>query len=627
MKSIKDLARVYVDWVIRLGRIRSSLLGLLVLSILALCTQIILSLCIVGQVHWSDVYRSIVFGLISAPAVLYFFSLLVERLENSRQELSDLVEKLRQEVKEREAAETRLSEAVASLEKTSRDKTTLMATISHELRTPLNGIIGLSRILLDDQISTEQKNYLQTIYTSAVSLSHIFSDIIDLEKLDSRRIELSNKPTDMNVLLNDISNFGLLMAQQKKLQFEIQYCPSLPNWLVLDGVRLSQVLWNLINNAVKFTSQGKVSIHLEQLAPDQFAFHIQDTGIGISAVEISKIFQLYYQAQENQFKNLGSGIGLAISKNIAQLMGGDLTVQSELGKGSTFTFTFRAQAVTPPKQYELEKNKHSIPTKLRILLVEDIEVNVIVAKSVLEKLGYEVDVAMTGREAIEQFEKNYYDLVLLDIQLPDMSGFDIANYLQRNYTEGKFDFLPPLIALTANVIPNKQEYLEKGMDDVLRKPLSLDDLTACLGEYFGEENTLLPLKTFEKNNELADLQDNEFLDCKMLSELIEILGVSFVEQNLSLFEQTMPNYLQELNEAYAHYQKTPNQADTVRAIGHKIKGAVGSVGLRYLQQISAQIQNAPEAEWQIQLPNWIAQLNEHWLSEVARLRQWLSKWK
>lgn len=198
MRNLRYFAQKYVDWVIRLGRVKFSLLGLIVLAIWALCTQVLLSLLIIGEINWLDVVRSIVFGLVSAPFVVYFFTVLVEKLEYFRQGLADLVTILRNEVSERMLAEQKLSVALDNIEQTSRDKTRLMATISHELRTPLNGIIGLSRILLAEELSQKQRNYLKTINVSAVYLGHIFSDIIDLEKIDTRRIELNVKEKKRN---------------------------------------------------------------------------------------------------------------------------------------------------------------------------------------------------------------------------------------------------------------------------------------------------------------------------------------------------------------------------------------------------------------------------------------------
>lgn len=614
MKNIKHFARRYVDWVVRLGKIRFSILGVAVLAVLALCTQIILSVIFVGKIYWQDLFRSIVFGMISAPFVIYFFTLLVEKLEHSRLALSHSVENLQKEIDERLLAEKRLSAALDKVEKISRDKTTLMTTISHELRTPLNGIIGLSRILLEEQPTERQRNYLKTINSSAVSLSHIFSDIIDLEKIDARRIELHSKETDFYALLNDISNFALLMAEEKRLEFHLDCPPTLPNWLMLDSVRLNQILWNLITNAVKFTQQGSVTLSVEQTAENEFAIRVTDTGIGIDEADLEKIFELYYQVNSNRNKSLGSGIGLSISKAIAQLMGGDLTVTSEIGHGSTFLLTFKAEEAFRPSD---EDSK--LPLKLNILLVEDIEVNVVVAKSLLEKLGYQIDVAMTGAQAIEKFEQNYYDLVFLDIQLPDMSGFDIANYLRQNYENGIYDFLPPLIALTANVVQKKEEYLAQGMDDVIHKPLSLDELNQCLFDYFGEEITQFEL------TETKQPQVSSDFDTKMLGELVEMLGVNFVQDNLTLFEQTMDGYIIELQQAYQAYLQDPKQQSNVLSSAHKIKGALASVGLKRLQEIASRAQNADAEQWQDNIATWVNLLATEWQGEVGKLRVWLSE--
>lgn len=614
MKNIKHFARRYVDWVVRLGKIRFSILGVAVLAVLALCTQIILSIIFVGKIYWQDLFRSIVFGMISAPFVIYFFTLLVEKLEHSRLALSHSVENLQKEIDDRLLAEKRLSAALDKVEKISRDKTTLMTTISHELRTPLNGIIGLSRILLEEQPTERQQNYLKTINSSAVSLSHIFSDIIDLEKIDARRIELHSKETDFYALLNDISNFALLMAEEKRLEFHLNCPPTLPNWLMLDGVRLNQILWNLITNAVKFTQQGSVTLSVEQTAENEFAIRVTDTGIGIDEADLEKIFELYYQVNSNRNKSLGSGIGLSISKAIAQLMGGDLTVTSEIGHGSTFLLTFKAEEAFRPSD---EDSK--LPLKLNILLVEDIEVNVVVAKSLLEKLGYQIDVAMTGAQAIEKFEQNYYDLVFLDIQLPDMSGFDIANYLRQNYENGIYDFLPPLIALTANVVQKKEEYLAQGMDDVIHKPLSLDELNQCLFDYFGEEITQFEL------TETKQPQVSSDFDTKMLGELVEMLGVNFVQDNLTLFEQTMDGYIIELQQAYQAYLQDPKQQSNVLSSAHKIKGALASVGLKRLQEIASRAQNADAEQWQDNIATWVNLLATEWQGEVGKLRVWLSE--
>lgn len=614
MKNIRYFTQKYVDWVIRLGRLRFSLLGVAILAVLALCTQALLSFFIIGEINWTDMIRSIVFGLISAPFVIYFFTVLVEKLERSRQDLKKLVDNLRNEVSERVLAEKKLSVALDNIEKTSRDKTQLMATISHELRTPLNGIIGLSRILLDGELTDKQRDYLKTINISAISLGHIFSDIIDLEKIDARRIELNPKEVELQHLLTDISNFGTLMAADKKLNFQLIERSPLPIWLMLDYARVSQILWNLIGNAVKFTSKGSVQLNVST-SGSRIYFTVSDTGVGIPREELHRVFEMYYQVKSSGQKPLGSGIGLAVSKTIAQLMGGDLTVESELGKGTSFILVLPVKEVNKPIT-----SLNQVPETLSILLVEDIEVNVVVAKSVLEKLGYTVDVAMTGAEAIAKFEQNYYDLVLLDIQLPDMLGFDVAQKLREGYEEGIYDFLPPLVALTANVMQSKQEYQSKGMDDVLRKPLALDELTTCLAEFFGDMVMPMPVSKPVQ----AEVQESVF-DMAMLNELIDMLGVKFVKNNVQLFEQTMPEYMNELLATYQVYQNDPTQKDKVLSAAHKMKGAAASVGLKRIQQIAAQAQNPEQEDWENNIGDWITQIEQVWQQDVAELQTWLER--
>ncbi|MGL5431907.1 MAG: ATP-binding protein, partial [Plesiomonas shigelloides] len=364
-------------------------------------------------------------------------------------------------------------------EKASRDKTTFISTISHELRTPLNGIVGLSRILLDTELSPEQQKYLKTIHLSAITLGHIFNDIIDMDKLDRRRLDVAAKPVDFTGLLSDLENLSGLQAEQKGLKFQLIRHEPLPDCIEADGTRLRQILWNLVGNAMKFTREGgvTVSVHAERdAAQTRLSFAVQDTGIGIPAAELDKIFAMYYQVkgQDGRLNPTGTGIGLAVSRKLAQMMGGDIQVTSEEGKGTCFTLTVsvRELAAAQPEDAPVAE---CVQRPLHILLVEDIELNVIVARSVLQKLGHTLDVAMTGADACSLFDPSRYDLVLLDIQLPDMTGFDIARRWRETYTQ-----LPPLVALTANVLKDKSEYLIGGMDDALSKPLSVQALQAML---------------------------------------------------------------------------------------------------------------------------------------------------
>ncbi|KZG25250.1 aerobic respiration two-component sensor histidine kinase ArcB, partial [Salmonella enterica subsp. enterica serovar Tennessee] len=322
-----------------------------------------------------------------------------------------------------------------ALERASRDKTTFISTISHELRTPLNGIVGLSRILLDTDLTAEQEKYLKTIHVSAVTLGNIFNDIIDMDKMERRKVQLDNQPIDFTSFMADLENLSGLQAQQKGLRFVLEPTLPLPHKVITDGTRLRQILWNLISNAVKFTQQGQVTVRARYDEGDMLHFEVEDSGIGIPQDEQDKIFAMYYQVKDSHGGKpaTGTGIGLAVSRRLAKNMGGDITVSSLPGKGSTFTLTVHAPAVAEEVEDAFDEDDMPLPA-LHVLLVEDIELNVIVARSVLEKLGNSVDVAMTGKAALEMFAPGEYDLVLLDIQLPDMTGLDIARELTRRHT-------------------------------------------------------------------------------------------------------------------------------------------------------------------------------------------------
>ena len=611
MGIFKKCSENYVNWVIKLGKIRSAILGFVVLAVSAILLQFFLDYLFLGEVLAIDILRSVLFGLISAPFVLYFFNVIVEKLEKSRIKLEQNVFEL---------GRLREQDFVLNkrLEKNSQDKTQLMATISHELRTPLNGIIGLSRILLDGGLNAEQqREYLKTINMSAMSLSNIFSDIIDLEKIDSKRIKLFNRPVEMIRIIHDINHFAQLMAGKKAIKFDMNYEKNLPEFILTDNARLSQILWNLLSNAVKFTPEGgSIRLNIESISPKYLQFSVQDTGFGIATSEQEKIFQMFYQSENsNGHKAQGSGIGLAVSKQIAQLMQGDLTVQSELGKGSTFTLTIKAEEVVNDQQIQIAN------LGLEVLLVEDVEVNVIVAKTMLEKFGCKVDVAMTGAEAFQKFEHNSYDLLLLDIQLPDTTGTAIAQELLRRYKAEEIDYLPLMIALTANIMLSKADYQQQGMDDVLRKPLSLEALSTCLNEYFGD--MILPIST-----ENLSLADDPYLPYspQMVQELLRVMGKQGVLVNLALFEQLMPDYLRELGKNFTRWQQdnSPENRKKVADQAHKIKGAFASVGLNRLQEIAQLAQTDDGKHWEGKISSWILQMKNEWKVDLASLRNFIS---
>lgn len=774
MKQIRLLAQYYVDLMMKLGLVRFSMLLALALVVLAIVVQMAVTMVLHGQVESIDVIRSIFFGLLITPWAVYFLSVVVEQLEESRQRLSRLVQKLEEmrerdlslnvqlkdniaqlnqeiavrekaeaelqetfgqlkiEIKEREETQIQLEqqssflrsfldaspdlvfyrnedkefsgcnramelltgksekqlvhlkpadvyspEAAAkvietdekvfrhnvsltyeqwldypdgrkacfeirkvpyydrvgkrhglmgfgrditerkryqdALERASRDKTTFISTISHELRTPLNGIVGLSRILLDTELTAEQEKYLKTIHVSAVTLGNIFNDIIDMDKMERRKVQLDSQPVDFTSFLADLENLSALQAQQKGLRFNLEPTLPLPHQVITDGTRLRQILWNLISNAVKFTQQGQVTVRVRYDEGDMLHFEVEDSGIGIPQDELDKIFAMYYQVKDSHGGKpaTGTGIGLAVSRRLAKNMGGDITVTSEQGKGSTFTLTIHAPSVAEEVDDAFDEDDMPLPA-LNVLLVEDIELNVIVARSVLEKLGNSVDVAMTGKAALEMFKPGEYDLVLLDIQLPDMTGLDISRELTKRYPR---EDLPPLVALTANVLKDKQEYLNAGMDDVLSKPLSVPALTAMIKKFWDTQDDEESTVTTEENSKSEAL-----LDIPMLEQYLELVGPKLITDGLAVFEKMMPGYVSVLES-----NLTAQDKKGIVEEGHKIKGAAGSVGLRHLQQLGQQIQSPDLPAWEDNVGEWIEEMKEEWRHDVEVLKAWVAK--
>ncbi len=774
MKQIRLLAQYYVDLMMKLGLVRFSMLLALALVVLAIVVQMAVTMVLHGQVESIDVIRSIFFGLLITPWAVYFLSVVVEQLEESRQRLSRLVQKLEEmrerdlslnvqlkdniaqlnqeiavrekaeaelqetfgqlkiEIKEREETQIQLEqqssflrsfldaspdlvfyrnedkefsgcnramelltgksekqlvhlkpadvyspEAAAkvietdekvfrhnvsltyeqwldypdgrkacfeirkvpyydrvgkrhglmgfgrditerkryqdALERASRDKTTFISTISHELRTPLNGIVGLSRILLDTELTAEQEKYLKTIHVSAVTLGNIFNDIIDMDKMERRKVQLDNQPVDFTSFLADLENLSALQAQQKGLRFNLEPTLPLPHQVITDGTRLRQILWNLISNAVKFTQQGQVTVRVRYDEGDMLHFEVEDSGIGIPQDELDKIFAMYYQVKDSHGGKpaTGTGIGLAVSRRLAKNMGGDITVTSEQGKGSTFTLTIHAPSVAEEVDDAFDEDDMPLPA-LNVLLVEDIELNVIVARSVLEKLGNSVDVAMTGKAALEMFKPGEYDLVLLDIQLPDMTGLDISRELTKRYPR---EDLPPLVALTANVLKDKQEYLNAGMDDVLSKPLSVPALTAMIKKFWDTQDDEESTVTTEENSKSEAL-----LDIPMLEQYLALVGPKLITDGLAVFEKMMPGYVSVLES-----NLTAQDKKGIVEEGHKIKGAAGAVGLRHLQQLGQQIQSPDLPAWEDNVGEWIEEMKEEWRHDVEVLKAWVAK--
>ncbi|GAB3011916.1 aerobic respiration two-component sensor histidine kinase ArcB [Bowmanella dokdonensis] len=497
-----------------------------------------------------------------------------------------------------------------ALEKASRDKTAFIATISHELRTPLNGIVGLSRMLRDTKLTDEQYSWVSTIYASAITLGNIFNDIIDLDKLGRDKLELALKTVNLKDFFAELSSIIQLLVADKNLNFQTSMQEPLPDFVEADGTRLRQVLWNLLFNAVKFTQQGSISFSLTASETKNgichVVFKVADTGVGIPAEELDKIFAMYYQVKHPDHQSAtGTGIGLAICKQMVELMHGEISVSSRVGKGTCFTVELPLAISTRPAQLAEIR-----VAGLKILLVEDIELNVMVAKALLEKLGQTVEVAMTGRQALEMARNNHYDLVLLDIQLPDMNGFEVASQMH----EEELVTGTPIVALTANVIKTRQEYLDQGMDDVISKPIKKSRVVEVFNQLFCDASEL---PTLPESGSRA--RSESVLDLDMLQMLVDTIGAEMLSTSVNVFNQSIPQYMEILLTNLSAKDK-----DEVCSQAHKIKGAAGSVGLSRVQKIANQIQQGDHPAWWQNVYDWVEELQEALKLDMQSLLNWLS---
>ena len=496
--------------------------------------------------------------------------------------------------------------------KASKDKTKFIATISHELRTPLNGIVGLSRMLRDTKLDKEQFNWVSTIYASGITLGNIFNDIIDIDRMGRDKLELSLKTVSIKDFTEELSSIIKLLAADKNLAFDTEIREPLPDFVEVDGTRLRQILWNLLFNAVKFTQKGKVSLSVEARTSgdgiSHVTFRVGDTGVGIPQTELDKIFAMYYQVNLPEHQSAtGTGIGLAICQQMVSLMNGEIKVSSEIGKGTCFTVELPLPISKRPMQVEELQVRG-----LNILLVEDIELNVMVAKALLEKLDQHVDVAMTGGEAIKMVRDKQYDLILLDIQLPDMTGFDVATTL---HDEGLVE-QTSIVALTANVIKRRQEYLDSGMDDVIAKPVKKSRMIEVFNSLFSEQ----PYDAHKPKEEEPDRELDAILDLDLLQMLVDTIGHEMVSTSVKVFEENMPVYLEILQ-----LSLSANEKDEVCSQAHKIKGAAGSVGLARVQKVANQIQQGDHPAWWENVHDWVEELTFAAVQDMQKLSDWLTK--
>ena len=372
-----------------------------------------------------------------------------------------------EEAKDKAESSTKIAEDAV------KSKQQFLSNMSHEIRTPMNAIIGFTKVLLKTELDTKQKEYLTAIKMSGDALTVLINDILDLAKVDAGKMIFEQTPFKMAASISAMIHLFETKIQEKNLLLIKKYDNKIPGVLIGDPVRLHQIILNLISNAVKFTSKGEITISARLLNENEekanIEFSVADTGIGIPEDRLEHIFENFQQATSETARLYGgTGLGLAISKQLVESQGGSITVKSKLGEGSAFSFILPFQKTNA--EVELEKVMNVLNTKIqnvKVLVVEDIALNQLLMKTLLDDFGFEHDIADNGKIAIEKLQDKSYDIILMDLHMPEMNGFEATEYIRN-----KMNSQIPIIALTADVTTaDLNKFTAVGMNDYISKPL------------------------------------------------------------------------------------------------------------------------------------------------------------
>jgi len=386
--------------------------------------------------------------------------------------------------------EKKLKKAKILAEEGTKAKSQFLANMSHEIRTPLNGIIGMTQILEGTHLTKKQMEYVDTIATSGDNLLMLINDILDFSKIEAGKINFINENFLLKKPFKEVRDILSLRAEEKGLIINCNIDNNVPDYVTGDEYRLKQIILNLANNAIKFTEKGFININIEYLGKDKgkhkIKVSVEDTGIGISKEDLKDLFKSFSQLDASSTKQYGgTGLGLAISKRLVQMMEGEIGVISKKDVGSTFWFTAKFnEGVTPVKKEETKVSGQNSKLKTKnslVLVVEDNIINQKITAFSLTKAGMKVTIANNGKEAVELFRKQHFDVILMDIQMPVMDGFD-ATIAIRNIEKSKQNSShTPIIALTANAMQGDAERcLNAGMDDYISKPFKIENLIKVL---------------------------------------------------------------------------------------------------------------------------------------------------
>ncbi len=475
-------------------------------------------------------------------------------------------------------------------------KTQFLANMSHELRTPMNGIIGMIDLLNQIVTDTEQREYIDTLRKSSDALLTILNDILDLSKMQAGKLVLHESSIDLHDSLGKIHSLFSNRAHQKDLTFTYHVAPDTPRYILTDETRFLQILSNLTSNAIKFTNAGEVTIKVSStlLQNDEYMLHVRvkDSGIGITPEDQQLLFTDFTQLDNSSTKTFGgTGLGLSISRQLTKMLGGDIGVESEPGCGSTFWFNIRVRVAN---QQEVEAHLHQqtllnaevevLDNSPYVLLVDDNQINQKVAEKLLERLGCRVNIASNGFEAIEKATTNNYNIIFMDIQMPEMDGVTATQHIKEQLGEA----CPPIVAMTAySMKDDGEKFMSQGMDDYISKPVKSNDLHAVITKW--EDRSWYGDKEAETTE--ADVAETtgakqNVIDEEVVEQLKQIGGDEFARQLYEDFENEAAELLDEAKKALQvqHY-------NSILSTLHQLKGTGFTLGINQLAELAKQLEH------------------------------------
>ncbi|WP_094228619.1 histidine kinase N-terminal 7TM domain-containing protein [Methanolobus psychrotolerans] len=536
-------------------------------------------------------------------------------------ESKEAEEELLKTNRELEEATVYAKNMTVQAELANRAKSEFLANMSHEIRTPLNGIIGFSDLLMETELTDSQLHYMQTVHTSAITLLDLINDVLDFSKIEAGKLELDPETTELIVLLNQITDIVKYKSHEKELELKLNVSANLPKHIVVDHLRLRQVLINLLSNAIKFTERGEIELKIEtSIIPDKtnemkFKFSVRDTGIGIAENDRIRIFDSFSQADGSISRKYGgTGLGLTISSRLLGMMGSKLELESEPGKGSTFYFT----AVFPVEEGEnvvadasgndyksLVKNRND--ARCSILIAEDNETNMEVASIIVSRLLPRAEIlkAKNGIEVVRMFKEKKPDLIFMDIQMPGINGYDAAMAIRKLENERR----TPIIAITASAFSGEKERcLEAGMDEHITKPIVSNVIQYIIDKWLFMsdlnkisdcDNVVIEPVHFDRERLWNTTNGNEEVYCMLTNMAIGSTTCNLEDMMMDLSGKDMHG---------------------VRVHAHKMKGAALNIGFNVLGNLAKKLEEAIE-ENQKNVPELLEQIKD----EIEFVKQELEK--